>query len=415
MSQEVKILKLKDLVLWTENPRDPINETAADQDVVNRALDDNKSKWGLPKLAKEMGTHYDLSELPTVVFHGSKPVVYDGNRRIILGKIKHKLVTADGFNIECIPHFPSDIPCNICSKEIALQNVLRKHADTGSWQPLERDIFLHRHMKKEKSPFLKMEDATGIISTNQHLNQRFVKEEIFREEMLNKLGISFVDDELHSKHTQDETMAIINDISQKIKEKEISTRKNRGMVIEVLDPSSQQIIDEHKNNESRKLSLKAAEQEEGTKSTKPKQSRRVQTKRIEIFGGPLYLRMGDVSNLYRDIFDLHKFYCNEKDTLSGVFPCLIRMALRLLCEAAAKECKQELSPYVKSRFQRAKDALDQNIKTTLSNNNVTDTSIVQLLHTGAHNYAASANMEQTLALSIMVGAILTDSHGKASK
>ena len=29
-NQEVKILKIKDLVLWTENPRDPIDETAKD-------------------------------------------------------------------------------------------------------------------------------------------------------------------------------------------------------------------------------------------------------------------------------------------------------------------------------------------------------------------------------------------------
>lgn len=415
MSQEVMTLKLEDLVLWTENPRDPIDETATDQDIVNRALVDKHSKWGLPILAKEMGRHYDFSELPTVVFHGKKPVVYDGNRRIILGKIKHKLVTVDGFAVAGIPRFPSEIPCNVCSKEIALQNVLRKHADTGSWQPLERDIFLHKHMKEEKTPFLLIEETTGIISANPHLNQRFVKEEIFREEMLGKLGISFVDDKLHSKHSHEETVAILDDISRKIKEKEITTRKNRGKVIEVLDPSSQRIIAEHKKHRSRELDLTARKQKEEAEAAKLKQSRRVRAKLTQMFGGPLYLRIGDVSNLYRDIVDLHEFYCDKKDSLSDVFPCLIRMALRLLCEAAAKECKQDLAPYVKSRFQRAKGALDQDAKTTLSNNNVTETSVVQLLHTGAHNYTVSANMEQTLALSIVVGAILTDSHGKVSK
>jgi hypothetical protein len=414
MSQEVMTLKLKDLVLWTENPRDPIDESATDQNIVTRALEDKQSKWSLPKLAKEMGSHYDLSELPTVVFHGRKPVVYDGNRRIILGKIKHKFVTVDGFDGAAIPRFPAEIPCNVCSKEIALQNVLRKHADTGSWQPLERDMFLHKHMKEEKTPFLLMEETTGIISANPHLNQRFVKEEIFREDMLDKLGISFADDKLHSKHSQDETTAILDDISRKIKEKEITTRKNRGMVIEVLDPSSQQIIAENRKRKPHELVLIANEQKK-SEAANLKQSRRVRTKSTQMFGGPLYLRIGDVSNLYRDIVDLHEFYCEEKDSLSNVFPCLIRMALRLLCEAAANECRQELARYVKSRFQRAKDTLDQDAKTTLSNNNVTDTSIVQLLHTGAHNYTASANMEQTLALSIMVGAILTDSHGKGPK
>ncbi|MDO8314725.1 MAG: hypothetical protein Q7T00_05725 [Rugosibacter sp.] len=413
MGQEVRTLKLEDLVLWTENPRDPIDETATDQDIVNRALEDERSKWSLPKLAKEMGSYYDYSELPTVVFHGKKPVVYDGNRRIILGKIKHRFVSVDGFDIASIPRFPTEIPCNVCSKDIALQNVYRKHADTGSWLPLERDIFLHKHMKQEKTPFLIMEESTGIISANPHLNQRFVKEEIFREDILTKLGISVAGDKILSKHSPAETQAILDDISQKIKEKEITTRKNRGKVLEVLAPSSQRIIEEHKKHKAREVDLKAKSAVAGD-TTNLKQSRRVRTKATEIFGGPLYLRMGSVSNLYRDIVDLHAFYSDKKGSLSDIFPCLIRMALRLLCEAAAEDCNQEIARYVKSRFQKAKGTLDQDAKTTLSNNNVTETSIVQLLHTGAHNYTASANMDQTLAVSIIVGVILTDSHGKAA-
>lgn len=412
MSQEVKSLKLEDLVLWTENPRDPIDETASDQDIVGRALEDRQSKWNLPKLAKDMGTHYDYSELPTVVFHGKKPVVYDGNRRIILGKIKHKLVDIGEFDTSAIPKFPLEIPCNVCSKEIALQNVYRKHADTGSWLPLERDIFLHKHMKHEKSPFLVMEENTGIISANPHLNQRFVKEEIFREDILKKLGITLSEDKIFSKHSPNETQAILDDISRKIKNKDISTRNNRGKVLEVLDPDSQRIIEEHKRRKAKEVGFGERKSIDANTSNM-KQSRRVRTKANEIFGGALYLRIGGVSNLYRDIVDLHAFYSDNKDTLSEAFPSLIRMALRLLCESAAKDCQQDLAQYVKSRFKNAKGSLDQNTKTTLSNHNVTETSIVQLLQTGAHNYTAAANMAQTLAVSIIVGAILADSHGKA--
>ena len=413
MGQEVQTLKLEDLVLWTENPRDPIDEKATDQDIVDRAIKDGRSRWSLSKLAKAMGSHYDYSELPTVVFHGKKPVVYDGNRRIILGKIKHKFVSVDGFNVASIPRFPSEIPCNICSKDIALQNVWRKHADTGSWQPLERDIFLHKHMKKEKTPFLIVDENTGIISANPHLNQRFVKEEIFREDILGKLGISLASDKILSKHSPTETQTILDDISQKIKDKVITTRLNRGKVLEVLNPSSQQIIEEHKRHKAREVDIKAKSViTSGT--AKPKQSKRVRMKATEIFGGPLYLRIGGVSNLYRDIVDLHGYYCDEKDSLSDVFPCLIRMAIRLLCEAAAKDCNQDMAPYINSRYTKAKSTLDQDVKTTLSNNNVTDKSIIQLLHTGAHNYTASANMDQTMAVSIIVGAMLTDSHGKVS-
>ena len=40
--------------------------------------------------------------------------------------------------------------------------------------------------------------------------------------------------------------------------------------------------------------------------------------------------------------------------------------------------------------------------------------MVQLLHIGAHNYQASSNAEQTLAISIILGAMLLASHGQDS-
>jgi hypothetical protein len=75
MSQEIKPIAVKDLVLWTENPRDPIDPTGKDEDIAKRALDDELSKWTLAKLAKDMGPDYDFSEIPTVVYLGSRPVV----------------------------------------------------------------------------------------------------------------------------------------------------------------------------------------------------------------------------------------------------------------------------------------------------------------------------------------------------
>jgi hypothetical protein len=410
MSQEVKSIKLADLVLWTENPRDPIDVNAQDQDIVDRALADTSQKWNLAKLAKEMGPHYDFSELPTVVYERKTPIVYDGNRRIVLGKMKHGLVTVDGFDAAEIPAFPSELPCNVCSKAVALQNVYRKHAETGSWLPLERDIFLHKHMKKQKSAFLVIEEKTGLISSHPHLNQRFVKEEVFREDNLERLGISLRDDKFLSKHSPAETRAILNDIARKVKDKELSTRHNRGQVIEVLDPDNQRIIAEHAENRAREVSLRSrqtANEEIGLK-----RSRRVQAKAHEFFGGALYLRAGQVSNLYRDVYDLHSFYLANKKTLSGSFPSLLRMALRLLTETAAKECSQPIDRYLKARFADAKSTLDQNVKTTLANHNVNETSIVQLLHTGAHNYTTAASLDQTVAVSIIVGAILMQSHGK---
>jgi hypothetical protein len=74
-----------------------------------------------------------------------------------------------------------------------------------------------------------------------------------------------------------------------------------------------------------------------------------------------------------------------------------------------------LEQFIKLRFREAKGELDQDQKTTLANQNVTETSIVQLLHTGAHNYSASSNIDQTLAISLILGEILVASHGKAEE
>lgn len=409
MDQEVKYINIKELVLWTENPRDPIDENATDQDIVDRAIDDSSGKWTLKKLAKEMGGYYDFSELPTVVYHGNKPVVYDGNRRIILGKIKHRLVTIPNESNIQIPDFPVEIPCNVCMEDIALKNVYRKHSDTGSWQPLERDIFLYKFMKKEKSPFLILDETTGIISKNPHLNHRFVKDEIFKEEILKSMGFFFKDGVLYSVHNNQEGYSILSDISQKIKAKDITTRTNRGKVIEVLEPSSQQLIDQNEKNKTHISRITFADSKK--QQAKP-QTRRTPKRPAELFGGKLYLQMGAVSDLYRDIVDLFHFYNEEKDKLSQAFPSLIRMALRLLCETASKDKDASLDTYLSENFPKAKKTFDQDVKTTLSNQNVTEKSIIQLLHTGAHSYESSSNIEQTIALSIVIGAIITITHGK---
>src|SRR5256885_1727682 len=113
MSQEIKLIAVKDLVLWAENPRDPIDPTKKDQDIVDRAFEDKLLKWTLAKLVKEMGPDYDFSELPTVVYQRSKPIVYDGNRRIILAKLKHGYVTVPDSEKLTLPDIPREIPCNV--------------------------------------------------------------------------------------------------------------------------------------------------------------------------------------------------------------------------------------------------------------------------------------------------------------
>ena len=415
MSQEVKTIRLKDLVLWTENPRDPINPEATDQDIVDKATNDHNDKWTLKKLAKEMGDYYDFSELPTVVYHGSKPVVYDGNRRIILGKIQHNYVNIpEDSDIQDLPIIPKEIPCNVCSQDIALKNVYRKHADSGSWSALERDMFVDKFMSQGKSTFLLFDENTGgMISNNSFLNQRFVKEEVLTEHILKDLGFEFKDGKLYSKYTPEQAKEILSDLAHKIEYKEITTRKNRGTVKKALEPTTINIIEDNAKNKFAPIELDEVPEKQVESEAKKRKTKRVNANKLTIFGGTLYLVAGEVSNLYRDILDLHSYYEANKKTLSQSFTCLIRMSLRLLCETAAQDkTGGTMDSYIKANFKKAKANLDADAKTYLSSHNVTESSLLQHLHIGAHNYTASKNYDQTIAISIILGAMLQITHGK---
>ena len=189
MNQKIENIKIRDLVLWTENPRDPIDSTAKDQDVVNRAINDPHVKWELGKLAKEMGDYYDYSELPIVVYKNKKPIVYDGNRRVVLAKIKLGYVKGENLSV-ILPNVPEVLPCNVCSEDIALKSIYRKHVRLrNTWQPLERDIFASKYLGEDKSTFLRFDESTGGFITNRpELNQGFVRKEIFTENILLRMG-----------------------------------------------------------------------------------------------------------------------------------------------------------------------------------------------------------------------------------
>ena len=453
-NQEIQKFKIKDLVLWTENPRDPINVDARDQDVVDRALKD-RSRWKLNQLAKSMGDIYDFSEIPIVVLDQGKPIVYDGNRRMILAKIKFGLVNVPSDSIlkqENLPNFPEIMPCNVCSKEIALKLILRKHSKKGSWLPLDRDIFLHKFMGEEKSIFLILDEKTNIITDEtQKMNQRFVKDEIFREDRLEGLGfkVDRSQETLLSIHSEEDALAILKNIQYLVKENKVNTRASRGNVIGQLESSLEEVMKRNKDKEWQPLQLRKSERraassntvksdqqeqesvvdpkqlpksdnflpvqdsdEETEKQEKKRQARRVKPQKIVLFGKKRYLKAGEVSNLYRDLVDLYEFYEREKESLSSGFPNLVRMGLRLLCETAASSKNKKLSAYIQEKFAEAKKRLTKDEKTTLANQNVTEVSIVQLLQTGAHTYTSSDNIQQTLAISLIVGEIITLTHGQ---
>ena len=414
MSQKIENIKVKDLVLWTENPRDPISSSASDSDVIARAVNDPRNKWDLNKLAREMGPYYDMSELPIVVYKNGKPIVYDGNRRVVLAKIKLGFVIADNLTCE-LPDVPSELPCNVCSEDVALSSVYRKHVKLrNSWDALERDIFANKYLKEPKSAFLKFDEGTGgFISKNPEMNQGFVRKEVLTENLLSQMGFEFDGDKLFTRHTDEEVKVLLDNVLEKIKAKEIWTRgEYRGKPLDVLDQRVKDIINSNKNRELRAYtpaSEKKSKDEDHTRKT-----RITKPSKIEYFGEKLILKPGDVNNLYSDILALSNVIRGGKVVFSSCAYGLLRMSLRLLCETASKELGySDIKEYINKYYPAAKKTLSQDIRTFLSSNNVTGDSLTQLMHTGAHNYISSTSADQALCISIILGAMLKISHGRS--
>ena len=129
-----------------------------------------------------------------------------------------------------------------------------------------------------------------------------------------------------------------------------------------------------------------------------------------MFGDVVELNPGNVNDLYRDILSIAEYYLVNKDKLSNKFPALLRMSLRLLVETAASEDKKKIDKYIETYFDGGKELLSKDEKTTLSNNNVTKSSLSQLLNTGAHNYSDSLSYDKAYAMSLIIGKMLSISH-----
>lgn len=416
--QEIQNIRIKDLVLWTENPRDPIDPMADDQDVVNRAISDPYSKWELNKLAKEMGDYYDYSELPIVVYKNDRPIVYDGNRRVVLAKIRLGYVKANGLTV-ILPDVPELLPCNVCSEDIALKSIYRKHVQLrNTWQPLERDIFASKYLGEEKSTFLRFDEATGgFITSHPEMNQGYVRKEILTDNILAKMGFVLENDKLQTRHSDEEVMVLLKDIYHKIKDKQITTRVNRGNPLLILDQRSKDIIESNKQKQLHdynppKMDDEAFSTDKAINSPQRKTPITRKNKQI-FFGEKLILKSGDINNLYSDILSLYNYVDANIKGFSPKIYAIFRMSLRLLCETAAHDLGYDkLDDFIKKYFPLAKKKLNTDVKTFLSEQNISQETLPQLFHTGAHNYQSSVSSEKAMAISIILGAMLKESHGK---
>lgn len=424
VKQEIKNIKISDLNLWSENPRDPIDAVIGDLEIIKRAIKDDNKKWNITKLIKEMGAHYDFSELPTVVFEKNKYFVYDGNRRIAILKYLQNPLWAHQIEGKLFPSSEPallknllEIPCNLCDRNTALINVERKHINNGTWKQLERDYFEHHFKGKGKSFFLKFEEATGLISQYSELNENIMKNNILTENKLKDIGFSFdKNNNLISIYDKDTAKKILDKIAELKIEKVISSRDGeKYKKYDIKNPL--QDVPELKGK-IKKFEEKEAQKVNYTKEIYGTQQRKTPITKegpLKLFGGRnLILKQGEVNNIYSDIKSLYGYYEQKKNYLSKTFPAMIRMAMRLLVETAGGGFGK-IDQYIIDNFDNAKKTLTQDEKTTLSGNSVTKEKIVELLQTGGHNYTNSANINQTLAMSLIIGKMLEITHKQEDK
>ncbi|CAM1339266.1 hypothetical protein [Tenacibaculum aestuarii] len=347
--QQIEYLKVSNLKLWTENPRDPIDVESSDLDIISKAIIDDKKKWNLQDFLDKMGTYYDFSELPTVVRENGSNIVYDGNRRIAILKylqdeeLYQKLNGGLFFDEE-----PKElksltsIPCNVCDKETALKNIERKHTNSGTWGTLERDYFLYLHRGKEKSLFIQLDEQTGIISDNKKMNKRFVKDEILTQKNLESIGFKYdVGSGIKSNYSEEENLLILNNIVSLVEEGVITTRKYRGQLKEPLiqyDPSLEEKLKTFNPSIPRTKIIKQRETKTKVVPSKPRKTPVTKVNDI-LFGRTLELESGKINDTYRAIDSIYNYGKENNAILS-----IVGMSLRFLLDVSAREYFRKSEP-----------------------------------------------------------------------
>ena len=436
--QQVVEIPIDSLVLWSENPRDPISADADNFEIINNALHGARSSkvWNLDNLAADMGSAYDYSDLPTVVYdeRRKKYVVYDGNRRIAIAMIRRHGIP--GLNVQ-LPLFPPDsIPCNVCDRGVAIKNVYRKHRNSGSWSAYDRDVFANKYMGEAKSVLVRLEDLIEAVSKYPKLNQGYVRDDVLNAKHLREFGLD--PDVADYGVSPDVLEDLVREIARGIDNGSIATRGKRNNPKQYIDCGVLERIESSRATrgvaKARQLPVGPVDPEgdsaetpshhvEGDLNEVEKPARRTKTtkpKSYKVFGGILSLKCGDVNNLYRTLDELWRNFESGKMVSSEAFPGLFRAGLRLLVESAAHDLFQgnaALRDYINKYGADAWTSLRRQEKgnqvvTYLSNASVSKENLHSLLHTGAHSYSSSNNRDQALALSILVGAMLKLSHGK---
>lgn len=413
MKHHEQTIKVTDLHLDQENPRFlPVN---SQREAIDAMLADQGEK--IATLALDVFQNGLNPSAKLIIFkEGAHFVDGDGNRRLTALKILETPALADAFpkirkRIDAILKRPGLVPTEVGCVVFSDRNAARHWISINhggeqegrgqiTWNPEQKDRF-------ERKPSIGLEALDllthkGLITTadKSQVNKSTLDRLLNYKEVKSDLSISKEGDHFTFGNV-DHLRKVVLSLRGKAVDEVYTATKGKKFVQEAITSlgtasaaASVHPLDEGGDQGSR--------------------SRRIKKPGLPVFGRKLSLKLGHVNNLYRDVESLHDFYQTEKSRLSADFIVIIRMSLRMLAETAAKDMKKELKDYLTEHFDSAKKSLDQNAKTTLSNQNVSKDSIIKLFQTGAHDYHNSRNEEQALALSIILGAMLTLSHGKQS-
>lgn len=417
MSYNEKKIKLNELYLDQKNPR--FSPAKNQREAVQAMLNDQGDK--IVNLAADI---YEYGLNPSsrliVFLEKGKFIDGDGNRRLTALKILETPALTDGIprirkKIDEVlrkkGNLPKELNCVVFkNRQSAHHWILINHDGEQEgrgqikWSPEQKDRFEGRA-------------SVGLEALDKLLSQRLIssadKEKINKTTLDRLLGFKGVKEKIGiSKNGTEFTFKDMESL-----QKVVLGLRNKAVdevyTAEKGEKFANELISSSASTTGTKDESIAVQIEEVDEKTAGNRSKRVVKDEHNVFGGILSLRTGHVNNLYRDIESLYGFYTKEKAKLSKDFIVLFRMSLRILAETAAKDARLSLADYLTQNFDEAKKGLNKNDKTTLSNQNVEKSKIVQLFQTGAHDYSNSKNEEQALAMSIILGQILRLSHGKS--
>lgn len=347
MSQEIRNIPIESLVLWTENPRDPVDASLTDREVILRAISNESGNWNLDRLIQEMGGEYHYNEIPVVVMIQGSPIVFDGNRRVAAMKCmkdpdlyqvaiqKLPLFKEGEFNV------PDELPCDVCDRETALNIVERLHSGSKRWGSLQYEQFKHIHRGAPKGRLMILDEASGgIVSRTKELNEEYAQNRLINESNLNKVGLSMSDEKLFSSMDDETTKQLIEDIADVAIQRLSTARHNPGdlrAALTELAPKRYEDIKPFDADNAKPVDAPDADPDGTTRKDSRIRRRRRIADAPKAFDGEVLRPNGKQSDaIYRAIEWIDNQYRKNPENRSDLLP-ILGFSLRILLETVARE------------------------------------------------------------------------------